>query len=215
MNSFWGSDGQLLGALTKFGRLIYANVLWLVCLVPVVTIIPATTSFYYTVIKSVKKERGYIAEEFFRSMKRTIKKGIALTLVWLLWLLVLWYGRAFAIANQTDRFSLLLFAYDVLMVVSGSLLTCLIPIFSRFEMPLIGLMKLSFVTSIRYFYFSIPLMMGNVLLGWMLIVKLPMLCIVFLPGIWCYVATFIVERMLRGYMPQAKEDEDAWYLEKK
>ena len=202
-------------ALTKLGRLMLANILWLLCCIPIVTIVPATTSFYYTVIKSIRRERGYVTQEFFRSMKRTLGKGIVLSVVLLLWSAALWYGRQFAIANDTESFNVLLFAYDVLIVVSACIVVCLIPVFSRFEMKLTGIIKLSFVMAIRYIYFSVPLAAGAFLVGWLAVVKLPMLCIVILPGLWCYAATYIVERMLLAYMPPAEDGEDAWYQEQK
>jgi uncharacterized membrane protein YesL len=217
MNSFFGSDGQLLGILEKLGQLIIANILWLLCCIPVVTVIPATTSFYYTVIKSVRRERGYAAQEFFRSMKRTLRKGVAFSVLLLLWGAALWYGRAFAIANDTESFNVLLFAYDVLIAVSACTVTCLIPVFSRFEMRMTALVKLSFVMAVRYLYYSIPLAAGSIFIGWLIIMKLPMPCIVILPGIWCYAATCPVEKMLLAYMPKddtssTNRSVDAWYM---
>jgi uncharacterized membrane protein YesL len=213
MNDLFGSEGKLLGTLTKLGRLILANVLWLACCIPVLTVIPATTSFYYTVIKSIRRERGYTTQEFFRSMKRTIGRGIVLSTVLLLWAAALWYGRQFAIANDTESFNLLLFAYDVLTALTACVVVCLIPAFSRFEMKLTALVKLSFVMAVRYLYFSVLLAAGAVLIGWLVIAVLPMPCIVIVPGLWCYAATYVIEKMLLAYMPADEGDADAWYRE--
>lgn len=215
MSSIFNPDGKLVSVLTELGQLILANLLWLMCCIPVITIVPATTSFYYTVAKSIRRERGYVAEEFLRSMRRTLKKGIVLSILAILWGTALWYGRSYAIANETEGFNLLLFAYDVLIVVSACVAVCLIPVFSRFEMKLTGILKLSFVMAVRYIYFSILLVAGAILVGWLVIVRLPMLCIVILPGLWCYVSTCFIEKMLLAYMPPAKEDEDAWYRERR
>lgn len=215
MNSFLGPEGQLISSLTRLGRLIVVNILWIICCIPIVTVIPATTSFYYTVMKNIRRERGYVTQEFFHSMKRTFAKGILLSALFLLWGMALGYGRAFAIANNTEGFNVLLFAYDVLIAITACVFVCLIPVFSRFEMKLTGILKLSFVMAVRYIYFSAPLAVGAVLIGWLAIVKLPMFSIVILPGLWCYATTFIVEKMLQRYMPPAKEGEDAWYREQK
>ena len=215
MSSFLGPDGHLMTALTKLGKLIFANLLWLLCCVPVITVVPATTSFYYTVTKSIRRDCGYVAEEFFRSMQRTLKKGILFSIVGLLWGAALWYGRMYAVANETEGFNFLLFAYDVLIAVSACVASCLIPVFSRFEMKMTGILKLSFVMAVRYIYYSALLVAGTVLVGWLVIVKLPMLCIVILPGLWCYISTYFIERMLLAYMPPAGDDKDAWYREQK
>jgi uncharacterized membrane protein YesL len=218
MNTFFEPDGQLMGALTRLGKLIAVTVLWLVCCIPVITVVPATTSFYYTVIKSIRRERGYTAQEFFHSMKRTLPKGILFSILLLLWGAALWYGRQFAIANDTDSFNVLLFAYDVLTALSACVVTCLIPVFSRFEMRMGSLVKLSFVMAVRYLYYTVPLTAGTVCIGWLLLMKLPMLCILILPGLWCYAATYPVEKMLLAYMPKedassTTESIDAWYRE--
>jgi hypothetical protein len=47
-----------------------------------------------------------------------------------------------------------------------------------------------------------------------------MLCILILPGLWCYAATYPVEKMLLAYMPKDEASSttdrniDAWYMEK-
>jgi hypothetical protein len=80
-----------------------------------------------------------------------------------------------------------------------------------------ALVKLSFVMAVRYLYYSIPLAAGSIFIGWLIIMKLPMPCIVILPGIWCYAATFLVEKMLLAYMPKddtssTNRSVDAWYM---
>jgi uncharacterized membrane protein YesL len=218
MNTFFNPDGPLMETLGRIGKLIAATALWLLCCIPIITIIPATTSFYYTVIKSIRRERGYTAQEFFHSIKRTLPKGILFSVLLLLWGAALWYGRQFAIANDTESFNVLLFAYDVLIALTAIVTTCLIPVFSRFEMPTTALIKLAFVMAIRYLYYTIPLAVGTVFIGWLLIMKLPMLCILILPGLWCYAATYPVEKMLLAYMPRedtgsTNRSVDAWYRE--
>jgi hypothetical protein len=81
-----------------------------------------------------------------------------------------------------------------------------------------SLVKLSFVMAVRYLYYTIPLTAGTVCIGWLLLMKLPMLCILILPGLWCYAATYPVEKMLLAYMPREDASSttksiDAWYRE--
>lgn len=208
-----GPEGSLMELLTKAGQLILLTLLWLICCIPIVTIVPSTTSFYYGVVKVVRRGRGYVAEEFFRSVKRTLGKGILLTVGMLLWFSALLYGRQTAVLNGVDGFDLLLFTYDLLLALSGCVCVCLFPVYSRFEMKLTAIIKLSFVMAVRYIYYSIPLLAGTIVVGWLAVMKLPMLSILILPGFWCYGASFLVERMLLGYMPPAKDGEDAWYRE--
>jgi hypothetical protein len=73
--------------------------------------------------------------------------------------------------------------------------------------------------AIRYLYYTIPLAVGTVFIGWLLIMKLPMLCILIFPGLWCYAATYPTEKMLLAYMPRedvgsTNRSVDAWYMER-
>lgn len=216
MNGLFQMDGPLFAALSKIGRLIVANVLWLLCCLPVVTVIPAATAFYYTVIKSVRRGRGYVTGEFFRAFRRTLGRGCLLTIGLILWFLALYAGWRFALANARTGTSTLLLIYGLLFAASVCTLLCIPLVFSRFELPLAQLVRLSFVMGLRYLYLTLPLAAAAVLLGWLAAVKLPIPCILFLPGLCCYGMTWPAEHMLLAYMPAAEagEAETEWYWEK-
>lgn len=195
--------------LNKTGEIILVNIVFLLCCIPVVTIGSALTSFYYATIKSIRRERGGPVKEFFHSMKRTLGKGILLTVGILLWFALLCCGRWMAHAEDTVTFTEVL--YDVAIVVSGCILIYLFPVFSRFEMRVTKMIQLSFVMSIRFFPVTVIVAAGSVLIGWLLIFKLPIACILVVPGIWCYLVTFLMEKALLHYMPEAKPGEEQWY----
>lgn len=195
--------------LNKTGEIILVNIVFLLCCIPVVTIGSALTSFYYATIKSIRRERGGPVKEFFHSMKRTLGKGILLTVGILLWFALLCCGRWMARAEDTVTFTEVL--YDVAIVVSGCVLIYLFPVFSRFEMRVTKMIQLSFVMSIRFFPVTVIVAAGSVLIGWLLVFKLPIACILVVPGIWCYLVTFLMEKALLHYMPEAKPGEEQWY----
>ena len=94
-DSFLAYDGKIVGFLNKMGEIILLNIVFLLCCLPVITLAPALTSFYYATVKSIRRERGYPVREFFGSMKRTFKRGILLTVILLLWFAVLLLGREY------------------------------------------------------------------------------------------------------------------------
>lgn len=73
-------DGRFMELMNGFGELVMLSVVFLICCIPVVTIGSAVTSLYYAVIKSVRRGRGTPLGEFFSSMRRTLVKGIIITL---------------------------------------------------------------------------------------------------------------------------------------
>ncbi len=207
-------EGSIIQFFHKTGELIIATMLFLLFCIPIVTAGASATSLYYTVIKSVRRDRGYVPTEFMRSLRRTLGKGSILSIGIFVWFGLLWIGRM-----QTDGHRALL--YTVLIIVSIGVFVYIFPVLSRFEMNLIGIVKLSFVMSIRYFYYTIPILIGTVLLVWFQYFYLPIPCIFVLPGVWCYVVTFMMEKALLGYMPTKEEAEksgqsvetDTWYYE--
>lgn len=207
-------EGPVMQFFHKTGEVIIATMLFLLFCVPVITAGASVTSLYYSIIKSVRRERGYVTTEFMRSLKRTLGKGIILTMGMFVWFTILILGRTQAGGHMA-------LAYNALIVVSIFAAVYIFPVLSRFEMKLAGIIKLSFVMSIRYIYYTVPIIAGTVLLAWLQYYYLPMPCILVLPGAWCYAVTFMMERSLLGYMPAkeeaAKNDQsggtDTWYYE--
>ena len=103
--------------------------------------------------------------------------------------------------------------YLVLMLVSAAVLIYLFPVLSRFTMSMTALVKLAFVMAVRYIGYTVLMLAGTAVLVWAWIYYLPMPTIFFLPGAWCYLCTFMVEKALRKYMPEPDGNEDAWYYE--
>lgn len=211
VRKFFAYDGKVMEILNKTGEIILLNIMVLVFSLPVITITPALTSFYYAMIKSVRRERGNPVKEFMRSMKRTIGRGILLTLGIFLWMGALLYGRWALHAGLGGTVNFRRVLYDVLLVLSACVLIYIFPVFSRFEMKLSGIVKLSFVMSIRYLPVTAAVTAGSAVIGWLLIYYLPIACILVVPGVWCYLVTFLMEKALLHYMPAAKAGEEQWY----
>lgn len=203
-------DGKLVGFLNKTGEIILLDMAFLVCCLPVVTIVPALTSLYYATMKSIRRERGYPLKEFFSSMKRTLPKGILLTVLCLIWLAALFFGKIRFSGADGERTTMSVL-YGFLILVSVCVLICLFPVFSRFELRLTGIIKLAFVMSIRFLPLTVLELAGTVLTGWILVYFLPVPCFFFVPGLWCLALTFPMEKALQRYTPKPEEGEEQWY----
>jgi uncharacterized membrane protein YesL len=208
--NFFNPDGPLFRFITKIGEIILVTLLWILCCIPIITFVPSTVSFYYAMVKSVRKERGYPAREFFRSMKRTVGPGMICSFVLVAWLMICWYGRLYQLALENG---LMVWVYEALMILTVLMLSFFFPVMSRFDRKLPGILKLTFLMTVRYFYIALWVLVGTVLTFWLLTEVLPIACVLFLPGLWCYAATFPVEYVLRKYTPEPPEGEDAWYAE--
>lgn len=208
MKELFSMEGRLMLFLQKTGELILVNIAFLVCCIPVITIVPAVSSFYYTVIKCIRRDRGNPLEEFFSSMKRTLGKGCLFTLEIAAAGIVLWLGGSGAAAAGRQHLEAVYIGLGALLVCAAAYIS---PVLSRFEMKMSGIWKLSFVMAVRFFPVTIAVTAGTALLTWLLIFLLPVPCILVAPGCWCLLTTFLMEKALLAYMPKAEDGEDAWY----
>ncbi len=203
-------DGKIVSFLNQAGELILLNMVFLLCCLPVVTLGSALASLYYATMKSIRRERGYPVQEFFRSMKRTLKKGILLTLMWAFWLGLLFFGRHYAKTGQW-KLSPGAGLYDVFILVSVCVMIYIFPVLSRFEMKLTEICKLSFLMSIRFLPFTVLSVAGSVAVGFLMIYVLPIPCFFFVPGLWCLALTFLIEKALTAYTPKAEPGGEQWF----
>ena len=211
---FFSYDGKPMEILNKLGEIILLNIVFLLCCVPIVTIGAALTSFYYAMIKSVRRERGGPIREFMSSMRRTFIKGVLLTVGVTVWMALLYLGMQMARTGAEDTVTFPIVLYGVMIVMSICVLIYVFPVFSRFEMKMLQIIKLSFVMSIRFLPFTVAVAAGSAVIGWLFMNNfLPIVCILIIPGIWCYAVTFLMEKALRHYTPEAKPGEEQWYDE--
>ncbi|MCD7882198.1 MAG: YesL family protein [Lachnospiraceae bacterium] len=210
-DEIFAQDGKVMSFLYRTGELIILNIVFLLSCIPIVTIGSALTSFYYATIKSIRRERGAPVKEYFGSMKRTMKKGILLVLELAVWFGLLYLGRRYSQVNERTH---MVTVYNVLMLLSAAVAIYVFPVLSRFEMKLTNCWKLAFLMCIRFFPYTVVIIAGTVGIAWLLFYILPMPCILFIPGLWCLVITFMVEPALLAYMPKPEEgQEDAWYYD--
>lgn len=217
MGEFFSSEGPLIGFLQKMGMLIILSILFILCSLPVITTGAAASALYYAVAKSVRRERGYPTKEFFRAFKRNLKNGTILTVMLGGTAALMLYNRealSHMMRISPEGGTLTLYVvYDGILLLLAMLAVYLFPVLSRFAMKLSDIVKLSFVMSLRFFYFTILLTAGTGILVYLQWKKLPMPTILLLPGVWTYLSSFLLEKAMKKYIPAPKEGEDAWYLE--
>lgn len=228
MREFFSYDGPFIECLQKIGTLIVLGILFLVCSLPVITIGTSASALYYAIAKSVRRGRGYPVREFFRAFKRNLGKGILLTVLFGAAAALLLYNREL-LSQTAGKGSGILFGsniggtdgkvltfyviYDGLLVLMAMFGIYLFPVLSRFAMKTGDLVKLSFVLSMRFIYFTLPLLAGLGLLIYLQYKFLPIPMVILLPGGFTYLSSFLIERAMKKYTPAPKEGEDAWYLE--
>lgn len=213
MESFFKADGPLVNFLTKFGQLVMLTAVWIICCIPIITTGPAMSAFYYAVMKSVRRDVGYPVREFFRSFRRTLKDGIIFTVIYLAGAALIYVNVQY-MANVPGKSHLfMLFAYIVLAAVSIGIACYLFPALSRFNVSRGRLIRMALYMALTRFPLTAVLVAAPAGLAWLCMYHLPVACLLFVPGIWCYISTFLVEPALKKFIPEPDEGEKEWYDE--
>ena len=81
MREFFSYDGALFSTLNKITDLVWLNLLWLICCLPLFTIGASTSALFYVTMHMAKNEGSPVTRTFFREFKRNFKQGTALWLI--------------------------------------------------------------------------------------------------------------------------------------
>lgn len=85
MSNLLNYDGPVFSLLNKITDLIWLNILWIICSLPIFTIGASTTALFYVTLHMARDEGGGVTKTFFREFKRNFKQS---TGIWLLFLVV-------------------------------------------------------------------------------------------------------------------------------
>ena len=74
-------DNPLIQAMSRIANMMIVSFFWLVCCLPVVTILPATAALFHTTTKVIRGTGNGVMRDFFASFRDSLKKGVLLSLL--------------------------------------------------------------------------------------------------------------------------------------
>lgn len=204
------------GAYSSFScivDIIYIGLLWLVCCLPIITVGPACTAMYYTMVKCVRRGRGHVTGEFFAAFRRNFLPSLKVWLIFLL-LISLWLSNLI-INGQTDPegASLMSKISSLLIIPLCFPMSWAFAYISRFDNSLGDTLKFSLFLSIKNFVRTVIILLTGaafVLIAWMFPALLPLL-----PGFACLLISLHTEPVFKAITAEFENDgnEDKWYNE--
>ncbi len=222
MSRFFSPDNKFFTGMSKIFDMLVLSLLWLILCLPIITIGPASTAFYYTVVKVIRRERSYLLKEFFRSFLLNFKQGAVLTLIYVVFIVVSYVDFCYAmqLMKEGKQFgSVMMGIFIVLCVFVIFSMVYVFPVLSRFTVTIKNLFKWAFFLSIRHIGWTLLIAFMFVAFGVIMVFSffwMPPLVII-LPGVYTLVASFPMEKVLKKYMPQEETTEedgiDRWYNE--
>lgn len=158
-------EGPVFTFLSRLADLIWLNLLFIICCIPVVTIGAATTALYYVTLKMVKDEEGYITRSYFKAFRDNFVQATVIWLVFLAVIVVMFLD--FRIAKVGDMSALIgsgrindvvIVAVGVMAIILGMTLTYVFPLLARFDNTVVNTVKNAFLISIRHLPYTFLMM---------------------------------------------------------
>lgn len=111
---------QFYAQLIRFCDYIFVSILWIICCLPVITIIPATISLF-TVVRSMRKDESEgIFSLFLSEMKNNFLKKIGLSIGMIIFITVVYLDIEifFAVKDNTRNIMFVLLCTSILVIMS-------------------------------------------------------------------------------------------------
>lgn len=204
---------QILGVIVDIA---IVGTLWVVCSLGIITFGAASTAAYYCMTKCVRYKESYIFREFFKCFKANFKQSTALTGILLGMVLLLAVDFYFIYCNFNSFTVMIGMLLLVVTLFIAQMTSFMFPLVSRFDNKTGFTIKISAALVMRYLPIAI-LFMTIFAAGILAITYFPPV-IVLVPGVYMYFKTFLMEWIMRKFMPKVDADSpeaDEWYNRKK
>lgn len=218
MSSIFNMDNGFFSFLGKLWDVIILSIIWLIICIPIVTIGPANTALYYATVKVIRRERGYLFREFFRSFRLNFVKGAGLGIMFTIIFFILGFDilMSYTSTGTGEHSSLLFGVYVALTFIAACISSYVFPILSRFDMKFKQILKLAVFMSVKHLLTTIGMVL--ITAAGIVAVYYFFILIFIVPALVTLANSLLLERVLKKYMPKSDgpgEDtgKDEWYLE--
>lgn len=198
---FMEYDSTVTGFIGKVTDIVILSAVWFLCCVPIFTIGASTVALYYSSVKSIRKEKGYVLKNFFHSFKQNFFPATVLWLFFLIIAILLYFSFIFtnALPDENLQFVMLCF-YMFSSFLSIGTACYAFPILSKCSMKIRDILKFSLALTIRHFPISfILVLIWIVAVSVMWFIPLSVFCV---PVVFSLLFSFLMEHILIKYTPK-------------
>ena len=213
MNRFFSLDSPIMRALSIVADLVFLNLLWLVCCIPVVTIGASTTAMYTVALKLAKGDDGYVVRRFFKAFKQNFKQATIINLVVCVFAAIIavdYYIYTHGGVVPAPML-ILLMVVTLLLVI---FLSWVYPVLAQFDNTIKNTCKNAFAMSIVHLPFTVIITVMNLVCPVLFLfftemfVKWMIAWILLGGSAIAYVNSFALNHCFKRYIPQEILDEE-------
>lgn len=212
MENLFNLDNAFWRFASKLTSVVWLNVLWVICCIPIFTIGPSTTAMYYVLLKLVRDEEGYIAKSFFRSFRENFKQGVVMTLILLL---IGGLGAAdfyFYLHNAQGIYQIFKFIFMAASLFYFIELMYVFPVLAKFSNTTTSLMKNALLIGIRHLPQTVLIILIHIAVAFLISLFPPI--VIFGMPLAAFFSSYLFVRIFDNYIPQDEEEsrftEEEW-----
>lgn len=222
MRDFFNTDNRVMKALSKLFDIGYLSIVFILFCIPVVTIGAAFTALYYTTVKVIRRDRGYVFHEFWHSFRLNFISATKMWIIELIIIIIMIFNITTVMEGTTRTSGYMLGAYIVMSIIVYAVSCYAYPVLSRFVMKNTQIVRMSLYLAAKHIYFTIPLIIisaAAIVSVFLLIPYMPVIPIL-VPGLASLVYSYMMEIVLKKYTNRSDsetegdgEPADEWYNE--
>jgi len=203
---------SIYSLLNAIGRLIFASILWCVCCLPVVTIGPACAALYYSVVKTIRRDRSTISASFFHAFRVNFRQGLWLNLILLscgglIVLIALPHMSSWTVQRAPDN---TLYLCGGLSLLFAWIPPIIYPALSRFQFTIGQLFRFSLAVGARHFFGT--LLLTLLFAAFAAFALFQPVFLILLPGLYAWSSSFLLEPVFKMYSAHEDSAEyEVWY----
>lgn len=212
--NFFNEDNFLVKALNTIGDVIIANILFVVCSIPIITIGPSFTALYHCMLRSVKGNNNGTIKTFFRAFKENFKQSLAIWLMFLAAFLILFCNISFLQQNTSGIANVFLIGTYSILVLAVIVFLYVFPVIAAFH----GTIKSHLKNAVSFASMQLPSTIAIAVISvfpvavtfsdYELFLVYLTCWIFFAFGTIAYINSKIFYRMFKPYLGEEDEEDD-------
>lgn len=206
MGNIFRIDGPFFRFMGAVADCFLLSVLWLLFSLPVFTVGASTSALYYSVIKVIREQDGSVFRTFWEAFRQNFKQGALAILIFVIGgFLVTCVGTAVYRANPSQQtLQSVYLGYLCTVLVAAAWAHYLLSYIARFENSLVNALKNTLIICMMNLpqSFLIAVTFAAVAAVFVLFLPVSVLGLLFVPGVYVLMTSFLMERIFRKYLPK-------------
>ena len=149
--NFFNENNIIFVALNKIGDIILANLLFILCSIPLVTIGPSLTALYHCMLRTVKGNNNGTVKTFFRAFRQSFRQSLIVWLGLVVVGLLLFLDTRFLLQTGSDTGKIFYYLSGIVLALVVILVLYIFPVIAAFANTLRNLLKNAFLFAFMHF----------------------------------------------------------------